>query len=343
MTRMWGIHNSTLTTELLEGSFVSLDWPELGDLRDLPPDRDGLKAALTAIYPDEKPRAVAAWAGVLLRFRDEIEIGDVVVAPYKPDSTINLGLVAGEYYYESAATEHRHRRAVVWKKVGIPRSVFTKPALYEVSAYLTVFRVRTHAPEFLAALEAADDSVDDLTSAVGAVVQAEPEESGTTDEPRASRIAQYTRDFVLERLLHALSHQEFEEFTADLLRAIGYRARVTSYTRDGGVDVIAHRDPLGVEPPLIKVQCKHLTSKVGAPDVSQLIGRLGQGELGLFVTLGNYSADALAIERSRPGLRLLTGDDVVSLVLDHYADLGTTWRARIPLTSLLVVDDAADE
>lgn len=62
----------------------------------------------------------------------------------------------------------------------------------------------------------------------------------------------------------------------------------------------------------------------------------------MFVTLGNYSADALAIERTRPGLRLLTGDGVVSLFLDHYAELGTTWRTRIPLTPVLAVDDAAD-
>lgn len=206
-----GHPSSKLTTELLEGSFVSLDWPELGNLRDLPLDREGLKAALTAIYPDEKPRAVAVWAGVLLRFRDEIEVGDVVVAPYKPDSTINLGMVAGEYYYEPGAMEHRHRRAVIWKKVGIPKSVFTKPALYEVSTYLTVFRVRSHSPKFLAALDAADDSVEDLTSAVGAAAQYGPDEPGTTDEPRASRVAQYTRDFVLERLLQDLSHREFEE------------------------------------------------------------------------------------------------------------------------------------
>lgn len=30
------------------------------------------------------------------------------------------------------------------------------------------------------------------------------------------------------------------------------------------------------------------------------------------------------------------------LVLEHYATLEQTWRTRIPLTQLLVVDDAAD-
>ena len=162
-------------------------------------------------------------------------------------------------------------------------------------------------------------------------------------EQRASRIEQHTRDFVLHQLHQGLTHQQFEEFTADLLRALGYQARVTRFTQDGGVDVIAHHDPLGLEPPLIKVQCKHQTGSIGGPAVQQLVGTLGAGELSLFVTLGTYSQDAKAIERQRSGLRLLGGEDVVDLVLGHYDALPEWVRTLIPLTRVLVVDDAADE
>ena len=148
---------------------------------------------------------------------------------------------------------------------------------------------------------------------------------------------------MLEALKSDLSHREFEEFTADLLRAMGYEARVTQYSQDGGVDIIAHRDPLGVEPPVIKVQCKHLTGTIGAPDVQQLVGTLGHNELSLFVTLGAYSKDAQAIERVRPTLRLINGEELVDLALRHYANLSQRWRLRIPLTPVLVVDDSADQ
>lgn len=161
------------------------------------------------------------------------------------------------------------------------------------------------------------------------------------DEPRASRIERHTRDFVLERLKSALSHQEFEEFVADLLCALGYQARTTSYSQDGGVDVLAHRDPLGVEPPLIKVQCKHLTSNIGAPDVQQLIGTQTQNELSLFVSLGSYTREAMAIERNRQGLRLIGGEALVDLVLRNYDRLPSRWRSAIPLRPVLVVDDSA--
>ncbi len=340
MNNMWGIHNDTLTTELVDQGFVSIGWDELGDLRSIGTDRDRLKARLADTYPDKKPRAIAGWTGILHRFTEEISVGDIVVAPYKPDSTINIGIVTGPYDFASDASTHRHRRPVEWKKTGISRTIFSQAGLYELGAFLAVFGIRKHDAEFRAALTSTTTTVEDTELAVEAASQ---DASDETDEPRASRIDRHTRDFVLERMKSGMSHQEFEEFTADLLRALGYEARVTAYTQDGGVDVIAHRDPLGVEPPLIKVQCKHHTGTVGAPEVQQLVGTQSPNELSLFVTLGAYSRDALAIERVRQGLRLISGEDLVDLVLRHYGAMSQRWRGRIPLTSALVVDDEADE
>ena len=291
--------------------------------------------------PEAKPRSIAGQAGVLARFRDEIQVGDVIVAPYKPDSTINIGVVTGEYYFDAEARTHRHRRSVEWRRIGLPRTVFTQSALYEIGSAITVFRVRNHDDEFLTALRSNAESVDEVTEAVDQVADADDDDM-SDDEPRASRIERHTRDFVLEALHRRLTHQEFEEFTADLLRALGYQARVTQFSQDGGVDVIAHRDALGVEPPQIKVQCKHRTGSTGAPEVQQLVGTQGQGEMSLFVTLGSYTKDALAIERQRPGLRLLTGEDIVTFVLENYAKLPERWRRVLPLTTVLVVSDGAD-
>lgn len=341
MTNLWGIHNDTLTNELVDHGFVSVGWHELGDLRTISNGRDGLKKALDTTYPGSKARATAGRAGILARFRDEIQIGDLVVAPYKPDSTINVGEVTGPYYFETSASTHVHRRPVRWIKIGLPRTAFSQSALYEVGSLLTVFRVRKHSDEFLAAVQArsADPAV--VERAVETVAT-QLEDDDSPDEPRASRIRQHTMDFVKEALLHDISPQEFEEFTAALLRTLGSEARVTRYSQDGGVDVVAHKDPLGVEPPLIKVQCKQSDRCSGAPDVQRLVGTQGIGEHSLFVNLGSYSRDAIAIERTRPGLRLLNGDDLVELVLKHYSSLPEEWRAKIPLTPVLVVSDVAD-
>lgn len=108
---------------------------------------------------------------------------------------------------------------------------------------------------------------------------------------------QFTHDFILKTLLEGLSHQEFDYFTADLLWAIGYQARVTHFSLEGGVDVISHKDPLGLEPPVIKVQCKHTGAQQTRPDVQRLSGTLSHGELALFVCLGSFSEDAVGYER----------------------------------------------
>lgn len=341
MKPVWGIHNDKLTSELVDGGFISIGWERIGDLSKIGADRDALKSAQKSAFPDTKPGAVPVQAGTLYRLAFEMAIGDVVVAPYRPDSTINLGVVTGPYAYVADALVHPHRRPVKWMKLGVPRTVFTRPALNEIGSAITLFSIRKHAAEFLAVLDAPSNSDEAVTTAVEKAQNEVPEEA--VDEPRAARVDRFTRDFVLDQLKPPhMSHRDFEEFTADLLIALGYQARVTPYVQDGGVDVLAHRDPLGVEPPLIKVQCKHHTGTISGPEVQQLVGTLALSELGVFVTLGTYSKDARWIERQKQGLRLLGGEEIVGLILTSYDHLPERWRTLIPLRPLLVVDDSTD-
>src|SRR5215467_1580386 len=100
MTNMWGVHNDTLATELIDGGFVSIGWDALDfDLTSIGSSRDDLKSVLSGTFPNRKPGAIAGWAGILHRFVYQMKPGDVVVAPYKPDSTINIGVVVGDYQF----------------------------------------------------------------------------------------------------------------------------------------------------------------------------------------------------------------------------------------------------
>src|SRR4051812_26010029 len=142
-----------------------------------------------------------------------------------------------------------------------------------------------------------------------------------------------TRDFVIETLLKQIEGVRFEYFIAHLLEAMGYRTQVTQASGDGGFDVIAHRDPLGLEPPIIKVQCKRTIGGIGAPEVQKLTGTLAPGgsELGLFVTLGAYSKDAVHLGRTRQDLRLVNGNELVGLVFEHYESFSPEWKRLLPL------------
>lgn len=247
MNTMWGIHNDALGAELVEKSFISVAWEEIPDLTTIGDDRARLKEVVQRTYPHVKAGAIPVWTGVLYRFGFQMRKGDLVVAPYKPDSTLNFGVVDGPYEYRSDVTRHPHRRKVRWLKTGVARGLFPQAALYEIGAAMTVFQVRRHAEVFRQFLNASSEETFEQTAPPS--LTADESVSTVEDEPNADRVEQHTRDFIVKVLLRELSHEEFEHFTADLLRTMGYQARVNPFSADGGVDVIAHKDPLGLEPP----------------------------------------------------------------------------------------------
>jgi restriction system protein len=193
--------------------------------------------------------------------------------------------------------------------------------------------VKNYADEFQAFIEGRSADVIEQVTVERAAEAAE-------DEPNAERIADYTRDFIIETLHKQIEGIRFEYFVAHLLEAMGYRMRVTEASGDGGFDIIAHRDPLGLEPPIIKVQCKRTLGSIGAPDVQKLTGTLAPGgsELGLFVTLGAYSKDAQHLGRTRQDLRLINGNELVELIFEHYEQFSPEWKRLLPMRCVFVVD-----
>lgn len=339
MPAIWGVHNDQPDLDLIGNGFISVGWDDLGDLAEIGPDKEELKRRLAESRTEAKPGAIPVWAGVLLRFAFEMKPGDLVIYPYKPDSTLSFGRIEGDYSYDGEQPLHRHRRKVQWLKTGIPRAEFSKSARYEVGSAVTLFRVKNNAQEFLRFID--DQRVVRSAPAVApAMVSVEEAAASAEDEPNAERIETYTRDFIIETLLKELEGARFERFVADLLEAMGYRTQVTRASGDGGFDIVAHRDPLGLEPPIIKVQCKRTLASIGAPVVQSLTGTLApnSSELGLFVTLGAYSKDALHLGRTRQDLRLVNGTELVELVFEHYERLAPEWKRLLPMRSVYVVD-----
>jgi restriction system protein len=334
MAVIWGLHNDHPALDLVGNNFVSVGWDELGDLSAIGDDKEALKQRLVATYPTAKPGAIPVWAGILLRFVHQIHEGDIVIYPYKPDSTLSFGVVESAYYWDVTADTHKNRRKVRWLRTGIPRAQFSQGARYEIGSAVTLFRVKTHAGEFEAFLNGQAVEPQNADGTAG------DEAAKAEDEPNAERIEEYTRDFVIETLLRQIEGVRFEYFVAHLLEAMGYRTQVTKASGDGGFDVIAHRDPLGLEPPIIKVQCKRTIGSIGAPEVQKLTGTLAPGgsELGLFVTLGAYSSDAQHLGRTRQDLRLVNGNELVQLIFAHYEQFSPEWKRLLPMRRLYVVD-----
>ena len=227
-----------------------------------------------------------------------------------------------------------NQREVEW--LGhFPRNTFSQSALNEIGSFITLFAVREHSAEFLERIGLSVSCGTEVSLADTPEAEID-DDSATVAVSRQAELT--TEDFVVRQIMHKLSGYEFEEFVAHLLECMGYTARVTQRSGDGGIDVIAHRDKLGFEPPILKVQCKRKTDQIGRPEVDQLLGTLGEGEYGLFITLGSFSRQSIDLERNRPKLRLIDGEQFVEVLLEQYLRLAPRYRSLIPLKQIYVPD-----
>jgi restriction system protein len=333
---IWALHHSG-GRSLVEEQRIAIGWVDAGDLTALPEDREAFKAHLRARFEGKSEAWVANAAGQLLRFRHVMQEGELVVYPQKVDRTINIGRITGPYSYEPQVSErYPHQRTVEWIAEGLSRAQFSQGCLYELGAAMSVFTVKTHRAEIL---KAAGLAAAEVGPEPPAEVAAGPE-----DAPTAERITELTRDYILETFNTDLKGHPFAQFCGWLLEALGYAAQVGRPGTDQGVDIIATEDPLGVKRPLLKVQCKSGAGAVGSPEVQALNGTLAESELGLFIAVGDFTAQARQVASGMPKMRLIGPDDLVDLILDHYGDLADEAKEALRLRRVWVPDrDTGDE
>ena len=121
--------------------------------------------------------------------------------------------------------------------------------------------------------------------------------------------------------------------TAALLRAMGYRTRITPKGPDRVVDVFASPNGLGFQEPRIKAEVKHRPkTSMGAQEVRSFIGGLREGERGLYVSSGGFTKEArYEAERSKVPITMLDLDELVSAIVTHYDEFDSDGRALLPL------------
>lgn len=328
---VWGIHaGKTGDAEhlFLKEGYVALGWADVGDVARLKADREAFKAAMAEAYPSMKAGAIPTSAGQLFRFIHEIKEGDIVAYPSKRTRHIHLGEVRGEYVYDRSLEEsYPNRRPVQWLRA-YPRTHFTQGALYEIGSALSFFQIKTYADEFRTALEQEP--------------AAPPVQQDESVPLVAEEIQEMTRDFILKQLAQELKGYAFQDFVAHVLETMGYRTRVLPEGPDAGVDIIAHKDELGVEPPIVKVQVKSTVGSVGDPVVSALYGKVAGTEFGLLMTLGTFTNQAESFARSKSNLRLIDGEQLVDLILQHYEQLDSRYKALLPLKRVYVPEGLQD-
>lgn len=131
---------------------------------------------------------------------------------------------------------------------------------------------------------------------------------------------------------------EFQDIVAALLRAMGYYTPfVAPKGKDGGIDIIAYQDPLGIKTPRLKVQVKHYPENpIAAEAVRSLKGIINSGEeAGLFITSGRFSSEAARFARdANVHIKLINGEELISLWQEFYSKMPDEDKSLLPLQSI---------
>ena len=138
----------------------------------------------------------------------------------------------------------------------------------------------------------------------------------------------------LKKQINFKNPYEFQDLVAALLRGMGYYTPfVAPKGKDGGVDVIAYRDPIGTSSPRIKVQIKHRADSATVQEIRELMGLLQKdGDVGIFVSSGGFTQDAKGTARtSHVHVELIDLNRFITLWQEFYPKLDDEDKSRLRL------------
>lgn len=128
---------------------------------------------------------------------------------------------------------------------------------------------------------------------------------------------------LLDKVLTLISPKIFEQLVVDLLVAMGYgdkdSARVTQYSKDGGIDGIIYEDKLGLDK--IYLQAKQWKNPIGSKEVQQFSGALaGKKALkGVFITTSTFTSGAVKFVETVSNQKIILIDgERLSLLMFQY-------------------------
>lgn len=309
----------------LERGIVGIGW-DFGGADISKMSREQIREAYAASHPDDSTNRTAAAVGQIYRFACVISAGDTVVM-YDPSTRLyHLGRIVGDCQVGDAAEGLAYFRKVNWGKTAL-RDDLAASSKNSLGGIQTIFTVK-------------DQVIADLQAAAGEQPAPAPiagsETAAEADDDAADVAISYeSADDGIEAIkdrISGFSWEEMEDLVAGLLRAMGYHAKPTGPGSDGGRDVIASIDPLGLEHPCIVAEVKHRKDTMGAPDVRSFIAGLHGNERGLYVSTGGFTKDArMETMRSEKSLRLVDLDEFVRLYIENYATTDEATRAILPL------------
>lgn len=307
----------------LERGVIGIGW-DFGGADIAAMDREKIRAAYAAAHPSESKQKVAASVGQVYRFAHSMVQGSTVVMYDPTERLYHIGVIEGPCKPSDESENLTYTRTVKWGKTTL-RDVLSPASKNSLGGIQTIFAV---SDEVMSDLEAAGSG-----PACGDC-SADVDDNAANDEETLAATYDNGIELIKDRV-NQLDWEDMERLVAGVLKAMGYCARVMPKGPDGGRDVVASPDALGLESPRIVAEVKHRKGAMGAPAVRSFIGGLRAGDRGLYVSTGGFTKEArYEADRANVPVRLLDLDAFVRHYVDVYDKADDDTRSILPLTRI---------
>jgi len=139
----------------------------------------------------------------------------------------------------------------------------------------------------------------------------------------------------------AINPYDFQDLVGKLLDAMGYHVVwIAPRGKDGGLDLLAQGDPLGVNGPRIKGQVKRRPDhKTTQEELRSFLSLIEPHDVGVYISLGGFTADASTLARhTSRRVTLINGDDLLDLWVEHWAAIDEEGRQLLPIKAVYFLD-----
>ena len=305
---------------------VAIGWHQLGDLTKAK-TADEIREKYLAARPDDKKGVASGAVAMIYKFSHGIKIGDWVLTYNREKREYLLGKVTSDYIFNPKliSSEYPHIREVKWEH-SISRDAIKPTSKNSLGSISTLFAI-------------GDDALADLRNVADKPAEALLQKSDESEKEDWQQIkedlVERAHELIKDKILK-LSEDDLPRLVAAVLRAMGFKTRISPKGPDRGVDVFASPDGLGFQEPRIKVEVKHRSGdSMGAPQVRGFLGGLRTGDKGLYVSSGGFSKEAkYEAERANIPVTLIDLDELASLVVEHYSRFDSEGQALLPLVRI---------
>ncbi|HEX8243775.1 MAG TPA: restriction endonuclease [Longimicrobium sp.] len=328
MGRFWMVRagpGGYLYDDFVKLSSIAVAWPGSESLEQFHTLHE-IREYFAGLWPEASVGSINAAASMAYKLRVSMQVGDGVVT-YSPERREYLfGSIAGEYEHRPQfIREYEHVRKVSWKG-SVSRDALSTPTKNALGSAWTIFE-----PGEEAEREILNGAAPNGAAGKSSLGEVSPERQTEDFELVREDAANRSHEFIKDRILK-LSPDDMEQLTAAVLRAMGYKARVSPKGRDRGRDVVASPDGLGFVSPRIVSQVKHTKAATSGEDIRAFLGVLQTDDKALFVSTGGFSYDAkFEAERARFPVTLVDLDELANLVVEYYDKFDAEGRSLLPL------------